>query len=87
MEEATPDLDPPDQFEWLWTWFWELSATRRQGPNGPDPISYADIEVWARLTGNQVLREEIAILRRMDEAFLSALTEEYREQREREKES
>jgi hypothetical protein len=87
MEEATPDLDPPDQFEWLWIWFWELSTTRRQGPNGPDPITYSDIEVWSRLTGNILLREEIAIIRQMDDAFLSSLTEEYREQREREKES
>ena len=86
MDELNADLESPDQFEWIWDWFWELSSVRRHGPNGPDPISYHDIDVWACLTGNQIRREEIAIIRRMDDAFLSALSEEYREQREREKE-
>lgn len=85
MDDKNPEIEPPDQFEWIWDWFWELSAVRRHGPNGPDPISFQDIAVWSQLTGSQVLREEIGVMRRMDTAFLSALNEEYQDQREREK--
>lgn len=84
MDESTPDFDPPEDCAWLWDWFWELSSARRHGPNGPDPITYHDILVWSQMTGNQLLREEIGIIRSMDDAFLGALAKERSEQRERE---
>jgi hypothetical protein len=86
MDDRNPDVEPPEEYAWIWDWFWQLSATRRQGQHGPDAITYHDIAIWSAMTGNQLLREEIAIIRAMDEAFVSALAREYREQRERDRE-
>jgi hypothetical protein len=41
--------------------------------------------MWAEMTGTRITREEISILRSMDESFRSALAREHREQRERDK--
>lgn len=86
MEHLNPDeLGGPDEYVWIWDWFWELSSTRRYNQNGPDPIRYEDIEVWARMTGTILLMEEIDIIRQMDRAFMSALGEERENNRKREK--
>lgn len=49
--------------------------------NGPQPLSYADMTAWAGQTGNVVRREEWAILRDMDAAYLSAATDKPRDDR------
>jgi hypothetical protein len=85
MDELNPEIEPPEEYAWIWDWFWELSASRRQGQNGPDPITYQDIAIWLQVTGNRLLREEVTIIRAMDDAFVTALAQEHREQRERDK--
>ncbi|MGU3496346.1 hypothetical protein ACLBXM_20080 [Xanthobacteraceae bacterium A53D] len=69
--------------EHLVEWFWELSAARAQGFNGPCALSLTDIANWSQLTGEIVTREEVAILRQMDAAYLSACAEERRASEER----
>lgn len=49
--------------------------------NGPQPLTYAEIASWSRMTGEILLREELAILTDMDDAYLSALAEEREAQR------
>lgn len=75
------DAEPPEDGEHIWSWFWGLSNKRHQGVNGPQPLTYPDIEAWSRATGTVVLREEIAILMQMDDAYLSAVAEEHKAQR------
>jgi len=79
----TPSTKPPKMFRWFWEWFWEISAVRRHGDNGPDAITYGAIFEWAKATGTLITMRDIAILRQMDDAFISALNSEHKDQRER----
>ncbi|QFI65794.1 hypothetical protein EKH55_0920 [Sinorhizobium alkalisoli] len=49
--------------------------------SGPQPLTYEEITSWSRLTGEILLREEIAILIDMDDAYLDALAKEREAQR------
>lgn len=69
-----PDI--PEEGESLWEAFWSLNRRRPQGMNGPQPLSFSEISVWARLTGEMLLREEISIITSMDDAYLDALVKE-----------
>lgn len=81
---VVPEPDPiPDEVEYLLDWFWDMSAARSYGFNGPDPIALSDIAAWSSLTGNIIRREEIEIIRRMDAAFLRAIAREQAEAAER----
>lgn len=51
--------------------------------NGPQPLTYQDVEIWSRMTGTLLLREEVLILMQMDTAFLNAVADEHEEQRKR----
>ncbi|MBN7804911.1 hypothetical protein JZX86_05970 [Agrobacterium rosae] len=76
-DDENPDQpEISDEGQHLWAWFWHLHARRLQGMNGPQPITYADIDIWSRMTGEAVLREEVAILIRMDDGYRIALAEE-----------
>ena len=59
--------------ELLWRWFGDLSGTRPMGFSGYQPISYAEIDAYARLHRLPIEPHHIAALRAMDRAFLDAL--------------
>lgn len=75
------DPDIPEDGEVLWVSFWALNRRRQQGMSGPQPLSYFEISSWSRLTGEILLREEIAILTDMDDDYLDALAKEREAQR------
>lgn len=52
-----------------------MSLCRGDGFNGPLALTPHDFEAWSRVTGNILRREEILVLRRMDIAFLKAVSE------------
>ena len=54
----------------LWGWFIELASARGGNGFGLNPIGYADIEAWARLTCRDPTPWEVSALRRMDNAAL-----------------
>ena len=61
----------PAELGHVWRWFAELNARRPRG-EGDHPISYAEIDAWARLSGIQARPFEVAALLAVDNAFLSA---------------
>lgn len=67
---APPDIPPGG--EEIWNWFWELHAGRGATGFGPLPLSWGDMDAWARLAGLAPRPWEAAILRRMDAAWLDA---------------
>lgn len=74
-----PDLDPPNvhpSHAHLLAWFDQLSDTRGGTHNGPAPITFAEIDAWARLYGRRLACWEIDTLRRMDDACLRVYAEE-----------
>jgi hypothetical protein len=62
----------PPELAHVWRWFWELDDTRPRGMAGPSPITYAEIDAWARLTGVSLRPFEIWALRAVDNACLLA---------------
>lgn len=74
-----PDI--PEEGEHIWLWFWQLSRRRQQGVDGPQPLTYTEISECSRMTGEILLREEIAVITDMDDAYLDALAKEREAQR------
>ena len=84
FDKADENPDEPEireDIEHIWAWFWQLHARRQNGANGPQAISYPEIDAWSRITGELLLREEVGILIRMDDGYRQALAEEMEVQR------
>lgn len=67
------DLDgpePPEQLAYLLGWFADLGSGRPPGFSGPAPLTWEGILAWATLTGVDPRPWEIALLRRLDLAYL-----------------
>ena len=64
----------------MWEWFWDLSARRK---SGPEALTYAEVGEWQRLTGTAIRHEEVDMIMRMDDVFLSGSRDEQRAQYER----
>lgn len=54
----------------LWNWFMALNATRTWHMNGPNSISYADIEAYGHINRWSLAAHHVAILRAMDAAYV-----------------
>jgi hypothetical protein len=78
-----PDI--PDAVSHVWGWWWKLNARRRPGYDSMSPISYFQIYSWSVLTRTQVSPAEVDILTMMDDAYLRAVADERKEQRDRDK--
>lgn len=57
----------------VWDWFWRLSNRRR---SGPEPLSYAEVGEWQRLTRTPIRPEEVEMLMKMDGAYLTEVRKE-----------
>lgn len=58
----------------MWGWFCELSAARGGNGFGLSPISFTEIDAWARVTGERPTPWEVGLLRRIDTAILPKLS-------------
>lgn len=65
---ALPDL--PGCVAHVWAWFCELSAARTSNGWGANPITFPEIDAWARLTRSEPTPWEIGLIRRIDAAIL-----------------
>ncbi|MFS8124204.1 hypothetical protein QD336_17430 [Rhizobium sp. BR 250] len=55
----------------MWKWFIDLNRTRTFHMAGPNPISFAEIDAYARVSGWPISERHVAIITAMDGAFLS----------------
>lgn len=60
----------PEPGRLIWSWFVEISGTRTYHAAGPNPISHAEIEAWARLHRWPLQPHHVALLRTLDAAWL-----------------
>lgn len=67
-DRGQPDV--PEAGRLIWRIFWAISAARGFHQFGPAPISFAEIEAWARLTRTPLQPHHVAIIRAMDQVFL-----------------
>lgn len=64
------EAELPSAVAHVWAWFCELSAARTSNGYGADPITFGDIDAWARLTRLSPTPWEVALIRRIDSAIL-----------------
>jgi hypothetical protein len=74
---------PPYGVKW-WDVFWKLHARRRPGFEFPAPLSYGDIQTFSLLTQTRITPDDVDILTRMDDAYLSAVADGIERKRTRE---
>ena len=73
FNQPAPPVEIPSEGAHLWHWFWSLSNRR---PSGPEPLSYAEVGEWQRLTHTPIRPEEVEMLMRMDDAYLAEVRKE-----------
>jgi len=62
----------PGSLGYLWDWFLELHARRGSGPMGAAPITWPDLDAWARRTRRDPAAWEFDVLARLDNEFFTA---------------
>lgn len=60
----------PEGGRLAWRWFTDLNAARSYGMAGPNPISYAEIEAYARLHRWPLEPRHVDLITAMDGAWL-----------------
>ena len=71
--EAGPEAPP--QAAHLLGWFNEISAGRTSSGFGWNPLTWADLAAWSRLTGTALRPWEVRMLKRLDHLFLKIQAE------------
>ena len=77
----------PAALQHIWDWFGELSAARSGNGGGPNPLSFVEIEAWARLTGRLPASREVQALMALDQALFTLWAEQERRREARRKAS
>ena len=62
---------PPEGSGILWRAFLALSRTRSTGANGPNAITFTEIEAWSRLTRTPLEPHHVETLMAMDEVWMA----------------
>jgi hypothetical protein len=70
------ECEIPDAAMHIWEWFWELHSTRSSNGFGPNPISYAEIAAWSKLSSIKPNKHEVKMLRELDRVYLEAAAKE-----------
>jgi hypothetical protein len=60
----------PVALRYIYEWWGELHQARRMGAHGLDPITYQDVDAWARLTDRMPEPHEVHALMRLDRAMI-----------------
>lgn len=68
--EALEPLPFPELLTDVWGYFLELHNARTSNGFGINPISFTEIDAWARLTNKPVSPGDINIIRQLDNIFL-----------------
>ncbi len=61
----------PEAGRLLWQWFLDLHETRSFGMNGPNPITFAEIEAFARLMRWPIEPHHVSLILAMDRAWIN----------------
>jgi hypothetical protein len=64
--ERVPEV--PDEIEYLWGLYHELSLGRGVGAMGANSLSYQDVEAWCRLMDRRIAPHEVQALLLLDAA-------------------
>ena len=53
-------------FSNVWAWFCELDSARQVSELGISPLSYQEIDSWARLTDKSLSSHDVSIIKDLD---------------------
>lgn len=56
----------PAEVAYLWEWFMELERVRCYNEVGPQPLTYSELDAWARMTGRAPSPAEVDALLALD---------------------
>lgn len=82
-QPAGPAIEIPDAGDYIWEWFWSLSGRRGFVDSGMLPLSFTEIDAWARRMRIRVTPDEIEVMTKMDDMMLATHAEEAEIARER----
>jgi hypothetical protein len=71
IPEELITLELPSTMVHLWGIFVDLDGGRTMHAAGPNPLSWADMLAWTKLTGQYITGSEAQALRALDRAFLN----------------
>ena len=87
MDYPVPENDIPEEFQYIWEWFWEINGMiNRAGEGYCKPITAVDYKAWTEISGNIVTPTDYDILRTMDLAYRTAMDRETDDRRTRDRE-
>jgi hypothetical protein len=66
----------PDRYAHIWNAFLELHTGRSYSSNGPNPLSWSDIEAWDRLFKQNLQDWEIRAIKALDLIWLRVMGED-----------
>lgn len=66
----------PTELEFVFTVFCDLSSSRHHGMNGPQPITYTDINQWIQAYDIKLSIWEVETIRRLDDEVLKNVRSE-----------
>jgi len=69
-------LPTPESYAYCLDWFDVLSRTRSSNGFGQNPISYAEIDAWSRLTNIELTPVEVSAIMQLDSAYLNIQAEQ-----------
>ena len=64
--EQFTEVECPEEMRYLWQWFCELSGTRQYSEVGAMPITFQEMDAWARLSGNEPSPLDVKVLKQID---------------------
>lgn len=64
----------PPAGDYLWGWFLELHRVRGGGM-GPAPITFQDLEAWARMRALRLAPWEVEVIQDLDTTWMNAQAE------------
>lgn len=70
--ELANEKEVPPPVRYIWQWFEELHTARGGSGFGPSPISFCEIDAWARLTGRLPEAWEVQVIKDIDVCYLSS---------------
>jgi hypothetical protein len=73
MPKQLEPVDIPYALLYLWGWFCELSNGRQYSEAGAMPLTYSEMDAWARLTGNDPTAWEITVIKKLDREYLTEI--------------
>ena len=74
--ELVEEPQIPECLDYVWQWFIELNRTRSSNGFSMNPISYSEIDSWARVTGTPINPFEVQLIKDLDTLFLGTMVQE-----------